>query len=49
MTEEPAEEEEIFQFEMVKLIRKMNKNLERIACSLEQIEKKMKEEETLHP
>jgi uncharacterized protein YukE len=49
MSDEPAEEEEIFQYEMVKAMRKMNKTLERIANSLEQIEKKMKEDELIHP
>jgi hypothetical protein len=49
MSDEPAEEEEIFQFELVKAIRKLNKHLDRIATSLEQIEKKYKEDETIHP
>jgi len=37
MDSEPAEEEEIFQFEMLKEIRKISKSLESISSSLEKL------------
>jgi len=49
MSEEPAEAEEIFQYELVKILRKMNKSLESININLEHIRKKMTEEEGIHP
>lgn len=42
MDEEPAEEEEIFQYEMLKEIRKLNKTLEGINSNLEKMRKKGK-------
>ena len=39
MEGEPAEEEEIFQYEMLKEIRKISKSLESINSNLEQMKK----------
>ena len=39
MDSEPAEEEEIFQYELLKEMRKLNKTLESISASLEKISK----------
>jgi Rod binding domain-containing protein len=39
MDSEPAEEEEIFQYEMLKEMRKISKSLESINSNLEQMRK----------
>jgi hypothetical protein len=45
---EPAEAEEDFQYALIKVLKRMNKNLENINANLEEMKKKIAEEESLH-
>jgi len=45
---EPAEAEEDFQYALIKVLKRMNKNLEDINANLADMKKKIAEEESLH-
>jgi hypothetical protein len=43
MSEEPVEAEEIFQYELIKVLKKMHKTMESINTNLEQIRKNLED------